>query len=44
MVPMNSGATIHYLEDFAVIVIIFSKEAEVFLYCNNSGNTLSQRR
>jgi hypothetical protein len=39
---MNSGATIHYLEDFAEITNVLSKKAEVFLYCNNTGNTLSQ--
>lgn len=40
---MNSGSTIHYLDDFAVIITALRKGEKVFLTYNNTGNTLSQK-
>ena len=44
---MNSGSTIHYLDDFAVIIIVLGKEAEVFFHvkiletlCHKGSDTL----
>jgi len=47
MVMVNSALTIHYLGDFAVIIIVLGKEAEVFFHvkiletlCHKGSDTL----
>ena len=40
---MNSGATIHHLSVFAVILHILGEAKYLFLDVNNIGYTLSQR-
>ncbi len=48
---MNRGSTIHYLDDFAVIIIVLGKEAEVFFHvkiletlCHKGSDTLLPTR